>query len=468
MSPEDQNYDQGNDSYEGQADQTKHDDRYSKSNPSRNNEEGQQRRRGVIRDKGSRIKQRLRQRIDPRARFSRDGIRQQVREFRREIVKNVAKQAVKRAAMSPWFWIIMAALALIFLLIVIITGADEEENCNTTDGVTNSTTGPNVSLSPGQEPPNDYSRVQFGGVTLNNRTKIMLENANQIALKLGIFAPPTKGFTLTQGSYNKGGVAASAGTHDGGGAVDINIGGMTDDQINNAVKALRMAGFAAWRRGPPTFPPHIHAIAIGDTEASPMAKQQVIDYFGGKDGLAGHGPDNAPASVGRPFPEWAKKYANGATATGGSATGGGCEGQADGSGAVSKEYIAPSDNNCGGKYNTSSPIGKNFGDPKCSFSKDKLHDLLKQVDSSNAEKWFSKIAPCESQYNPNAFNAGAVDAAGAWGLYQMGSAKPPGSAPPAPGKNGPTDRGDVNWELQTANAAAYQKQAGWGYWACAK
>jgi hypothetical protein len=42
------------------------------------------------------------------------------------------------------------------------------------------------------------------------------------------------------------------------------------------VKALRMAGFAAWRRGEvDSFTPRLHAIAIGDRSAAQIAKDQV-------------------------------------------------------------------------------------------------------------------------------------------------------------------------------------------------
>src|SRR5690606_37754794 len=56
------------------------------------------------------------------------------------------------------------------------------------------------------------SRTTFSGRTVNERTRDMLAAAEEI---LGF------DIVVTQGSYNAGGVAASAGTHDGGGAVDI-------------------------------------------------------------------------------------------------------------------------------------------------------------------------------------------------------------------------------------------------------
>jgi hypothetical protein len=143
------------------------------------------------------------------------------------------------------------------------------------------------------------------------------------------------------------------------------------------------------------------------------------------------------------------------------------------SGADGQGYIAPNADNCGGKYKFATPLGKNFGDPACNFNKDQLYTQLKLADPVNADVWFNKIIPCESAYNPNAYagpQTGTPDAAGAWGLFQMGSANPPGTPPPAEGKNGPNDRGDVNWLLQSINATAYGKRIGalGKYWACAR
>lgn len=139
------------------------------------------------------------------------------------------------------------------------------------------------------EPAHDYRRVTFGGKTVNKRTEAMLKTAGYTG-------------SLTQGSYNTG-VSASAGTHDGGGVVDI------PSTSTDLLKKLRQAGFAAWiRTSKEGFSPHTHAVAIGDKEMSRTAKDQVVDYFAGRNGLANNGPDTAPASVGRPYPAWAAKY----------------------------------------------------------------------------------------------------------------------------------------------------------------
>ena len=151
-----------------------------------------------------------------------------------------------------------------------------------------------------------------------------------------------------------------------------------------------------------------------------------------------------------------------ATVTGGTAGSGGGAG-----------YTTPSAENCSGKYTLTNPTGKNFGDPACDFDKNKLHDQLVAADPANAEVWFNKVIPCESGFNPNAYagpQTGTPDARGAWGLFQMGSASPPGSPPPAPGKNGINDRGDVPWAIQADNATTYGKKLSslGAYWACAR
>lgn len=145
-------------------------------------------------------------------------------------------------------------------------------------------------------PPDDYTRVQLGYATLNTRTLAMLDQAQRVYEMLGGDFVTFRQL-ITQGSYNSGGVAASFGTHDGGGAVDISVRSYLDwsvmwDEIPLMIEALRTAGFAAWVRDADDdyldWVIHIHAIAIGDAEASPIAQQQVNGPFGylrGFDGL---------------------------------------------------------------------------------------------------------------------------------------------------------------------------------------
>lgn len=138
-------------------------------------------------------------------------------------------------------------------------------------------------------------------------------------------------------------------------------------------------------------------------------------------------------------------------------------------GSTTSAGLQPTQDNCGGKYTladrfgTKNPLG-NFGDPQCNMDKDQLYTLLQQNDPTNARFWFTQVIPCESSYNPNTWRDPNLepktpDPAGAWGLFQMGR-----------GRNGPSDRGDVEWQDQTINAIAYSKKISslGAYWACAR
>lgn len=131
------------------------------------------------------------------------------------------------------------------------------------------------------------TKIQRDGMTVNTRTQAMLTEAERLlGAKL----------TLQQGSYNPGGDPTSAGTHDGGGVVDIDVTGMSAATRTSVAKALRQVGFAAWVRNPNQgdWPWHIHAAAINDTDLSSQAQHQIGDYYLGMNGLANRGPDDGP------------------------------------------------------------------------------------------------------------------------------------------------------------------------------
>ncbi|MFF5249059.1 peptidoglycan-binding protein [Streptosporangium sp. NPDC000095] len=143
-------------------------------------------------------------------------------------------------------------------------------------------------------------QVSFGGGVVNTRTRSMLVEANRL---LG------RDLVLLQGSYNRGGDPTSAGTHDGGGAVDISVKGMSSATRTAAVRALRRVGFAAWLRSPAQadWPWHIHAVAINDTDLSGQAQNQVGDYYLGLNGLSGRGPDDGPKVAIRTWEEYRRR-----------------------------------------------------------------------------------------------------------------------------------------------------------------
>lgn len=129
------------------------------------------------------------------------------------------------------------------------------------------------------------AKVTFRGFTFDARTVEMIKWAEK---KAGFT------FNIAQGSYSTG-VAASAGTHNGGGAVDFSVRTLTlPMKRNKMLNALKDAGFAAWYRTTAQGfdSNHVHAIAIGCKDLAPLAKSQVVDFDKNKDGLKGHGPDN--------------------------------------------------------------------------------------------------------------------------------------------------------------------------------
>lgn len=145
------------------------------------------------------------------------------------------------------------------------------------------------------------SRIDLGGgVVVNARTEAMLTAAEHA---LG------RKLALDQGSYNPGGDPTSAGTHDGGGVVDVSVKGMTAAYRVTVARALRRVGFAAWVRTPRQgdWPYHIHAVAISDTDLSSQAQHQVGDYYLGLDGLAGRAPDDGPEVTIRTWEEFRRQ-----------------------------------------------------------------------------------------------------------------------------------------------------------------
>lgn len=124
-------------------------------------------------------------------------------------------------------------------------------------------------------------RVNFRGVRVTRRTKRMI-----------LWAEKRAGFQfkIAQGSWS--GAKASAGTHNGGGAVDIGAAGLSKAQRVAAIHALKNAGFAAWyrRNVPGLWGPHIHCVSFGEPCASGAAQQKKA-FDARRDGLAGNRPD---------------------------------------------------------------------------------------------------------------------------------------------------------------------------------
>lgn len=137
------------------------------------------------------------------------------------------------------------------------------------------------------------SRVQWRGVWLDARTRAALRWAEK---KSGVSITPT------QGSFSTA-VAASGSTHAGASAVDIRTRDLTVEQRKRLVRALKLAGFAAWYRSERHgFAPHIHAIligggpqgidSVGGNRLSSGAAWQIRQFDQGRNGLTNSQPDN--------------------------------------------------------------------------------------------------------------------------------------------------------------------------------
>jgi hypothetical protein len=139
-----------------------------------------------------------------------------------------------------------------------------------------------------------YSRIHVDGFVVDEYTAASVAQVKALFPFLG----GTGTVHLAQGGYDNGAVAASAGTHNGGGCVDFSLSNKTPYNWEVLEKAARLAMFAAWHRTPLyrngvlVWSDHVHAVQIGNVMAAPLAKQQVNDYYAHKSGLVGEAPDN--------------------------------------------------------------------------------------------------------------------------------------------------------------------------------
>ncbi len=135
--------------------------------------------------------------------------------------------------------------------------------------------------------------VNWRGVKLSPQLREMMIEADKLV-------GPDIPIRPSQGSYSSS-VGASAGTHSGGGAIDLGVSALTADQIKVVVFVLRRVGCAAWHRSPSEGPwaAHIHAIDTTCPDLSTQAKAQVKAYRAGKNGLANGGKDKH-ADLGAP------------------------------------------------------------------------------------------------------------------------------------------------------------------------
>lgn len=130
-----------------------------------------------------------------------------------------------------------------------------------------------------------YTRITFRDRTFDPITKQAVEHAES-------FLPGDTQLHIFQGPYSTT-TSASAKTHAGSGAVDVDKGPYSWREVE---KAFRMAGWAAWYRPPSdSWGAHVHAILLGDKMVHPQAAAQRQDYYHGLDGLYYHRPDSPDA-----------------------------------------------------------------------------------------------------------------------------------------------------------------------------
>ena len=130
----------------------------------------------------------------------------------------------------------------------------------------------------------DYGeeRIAWRGQTFNRRS---------VAALLTVEARLGYQLQILQGSYSTV-VSASANTHAGGGAVDC----VGRGAWGHEVRVMREVGWVAWHRTPPAFSTeHIHGILRGDPELARQAREQVVEWEHGGDGLIGDSPDTGPS-----------------------------------------------------------------------------------------------------------------------------------------------------------------------------
>lgn len=145
-----------------------------------------------------------------------------------------------------------------------------------------------------KRPPDDYEQILVGERILSRRTLAMLEHAQ---LLYGGRIQLTGAALLSGGDYEKGRMSLDPPA--GPGVIRLSVtepisGRLQYQEIDAAIQALRVAGFAAWLREPnashPDSEPHILAIAISERGLSVAATEQLTGKFGyflGRLGLSG-------------------------------------------------------------------------------------------------------------------------------------------------------------------------------------
>lgn len=123
-------------------------------------------------------------------------------------------------------------------------------------------------------PDDEYAKVNLGK---DSSGRPLILDARTYAMVLLARKRFGFDFTIVQGSYCVNGAAASAGTHDGGGCIDIRVWDLpAGKSITGLVTVLRRTGFWAWSRTTAQgFDPHIHCCDAGNERLAWLAAAQV-------------------------------------------------------------------------------------------------------------------------------------------------------------------------------------------------
>lgn len=134
------------------------------------------------------------------------------------------------------------------------------------------------------EPGDRLERCTFEGAQTTTRSRAMIVEARRLFRESGGGRPPA----ISQGGYNKGGVKASAGTHDRD-AADWATRLFSPARRDLWQRAMWQVGYPTWIRYaiPRVWPAHSHSIPAGG-DLAPLAKSQVNSFRIGRDGLAGN------------------------------------------------------------------------------------------------------------------------------------------------------------------------------------
>lgn len=153
----------------------------------------------------------------------------------------------------------------------------------------------------------------YNGVTLNvTKRQGWLMDVRTAAYFDAVNSAMPGGVVIVQGSYNKS-VDASAGTHDGPGALDLKP---ADPNKRNIAGYRQLEGIARKRGGAAWFRQwtnnyHVHIIVIGTPGLNSVCRQQVASYLAGRDGMVSN--NRVTGIINTTFEKWKASITNAVT-----------------------------------------------------------------------------------------------------------------------------------------------------------